>query len=301
MRLVTIPLALLLAAAPLGAQALDVVTTTTDLASIARAIGGERVRVRSIAAGTQDPHFVEPKPSLILALRDADVFAQVGLELEAGWAPLLLEQARNPAIRPGGRGHLDLSTAVTVLDVPEGRVSRAQGDIHPYGNPHYWLDPANGQRMAAAFAARFAELDPSGAAVYHANLQSFTERLQEAGARWRELLAPYRGTPVVAYHNSWKYFLRYTGLEIVGYVEPKPGIPPSPAHLAELIESMRQRSARAVIVDPFYDSRTPRMLAERAGARLLVLPSSVGGAPGVNDYIQLIDHDVRSLVNAIRE
>lgn len=287
------------AAAAAPQDPLKVVTTTTDLAAIARAVGGERVRVRAIAAGTQDPHFVEAKPSLILELRDADVFAQVGLGLEVGWAPLLLDQSRNRSIAVGGRGHMDLSAAASVLDVPRGRVSRAEGDVHPYGNPHYWLGPENGKRMAVLFAEKFAELDPEGARAYTENLQAFVKDVMIAEARWRRQLAPYAGAPVVAYHNSWKYFLLFAGLEVVGYVEPKPGIPPSASHLADLIGRMRRTGARAVIVDPFYDPKVPRLVAERAGAELVVLPSSVGGVPGADDYIALLDHNVQRLVAAL--
>ncbi|MBI4409218.1 MAG: zinc ABC transporter substrate-binding protein [Gemmatimonadetes bacterium] len=297
----TVAIALLTAAAtPLAADPLKVVTTTTDLAAIAREIGGSRVRVKSIALGTQDPHFVEPKPSLILDLRDADVFAEIGLQLEIGWAPLLLDQARNPRISRGGRGYLDFSEVATVLDIPMRRVTRAEGDIHPLGNPHYWLGPENGKRIAALFAQKFAELDPDGTREYTNHLMEFVRRLDAAAARWREQLEPYRGTPVVAYHTSWKYFLLFAGMEIVGYIEPKPGIPPSPSYLAELIERMRRAGAKAVIVDPFYDAKVPRLVAERAGATLLILPSSVGGAAEADDYISLLEYDVTKLSDAIR-
>ena len=292
------------AAAAVAAQAgrertLYVVTTTTDLASIARDVGGSRVEVRSLALGTQDPHYVEPKPSLVLELRRADVYAQIGLDLEIAWAPVLLDQARNSRVNRGGQGHLDLSTVVEVLDVPATRVTRAQGDLHPYGNPHYWLEPGNGLRIAAAFAAKFAELDPGGATEYERNRAAFEARLEAARTRWRTQLAPYAGTPLVTYHASWKYFVEFAGATIVGYVEPKPGVPPSPRHLADLIARMTSVKARAVLVDPFYDLRVPRTVAERGGARLLVLPSSVGGAPGIATYLDLLDHNVRSLVDVL--
>lgn len=281
------------------AQKLKVVTTTTDLAAIAREVGGSRVEVKAMAAGTQDPHFVEAKPSLILDLRKADVYAQVGLGLEVGWAPLLLDQARNTSIRPGGRGHLDLSQAASVMDIPAQKVTRAEGDIHPYGNPHYWLGPENGKRMAALFAERFAQLDPQGAADYANNLRAFQARVDTRVAEWRALLAPVAGSNVVAYHNSWKYFLTFAGMEITGYIEPKPGIPPSPSYLADLIARMKTTKATVVIVDPFYDPKVPRFVAERAGAKLLVLPSSVGGVKGVDDYVGLIDHNIRALRGAL--
>jgi zinc/manganese transport system substrate-binding protein len=280
-------------------QPLRVVTTTTDLADLARTVGGDRVDVRSLALGEQDPHFVEARPSLILELRRADLYAQIGLDLEVGWAPLLLDQARNPGIQPGGRGHLDLSTHVEVLDVPVTRVTRAQGDVHPFGNPHYWLAPENGRRMAEAFAGHLSELDPEGTATYQENLDRFLGRLDQAEARWRERLAPHRGTPVVAYHASWRYFLEFADLELAGLVEPLPGIPPGPRHLAELVDRMSRAGVGLVLVEPFYDPRIPATVARRAGARVLTLPSSVGGMPGVESYIDLLDHNVERLVDAL--
>ena len=278
---------------------LKVVTTTTDLAAIAKEIGGSRVEVKSMALGTQDPHFVEAKPSLILDLRKADVYAQVGLGLEVGWAPLLLDQSRNANVRVGGKGHLDMAAAATVLDIPQRRVTRAEGDIHPYGNPHYWLGPENGKRMAALFATKFSELDAQNAAEYARNLAAFESKLNAAVVEWRKLLDPVDGSAVVAYHNSWKYFLTFAGMKITGYIEPKPGIPPSPSYLAELIGQMKQQNVKAIIVDPFYDLKVPRMLAERTGAKLLVLPSSVGGVKGVDNYVGLIDYNVKTLRSAL--
>jgi zinc/manganese transport system substrate-binding protein len=276
-----------------------VVTTTTDLASIAATIGGDRVEVASFALGIQDPHYVEPKPSLVLGLRRADLYAQIGLQLEVGWAPLLLNQARRPSLQPGGDGHLDLSAYVEVRDVPTTRVTRAEGDVHPFGNPHYWLDPRNGLRIAEAFAARFGELDPSGANIYDQNLLRFEEDLHSAISRWEGLLEPLRGTPVVAYHSSWRYFAEFSGVEILDYIEPKPGIPPAPQHLAEVIERMNGAGVKVIVMEPFYDTRIPQTVAERAGAQLLVLPSSVEGIDGVDDYIALLDHNVRRLVAAL--
>jgi zinc/manganese transport system substrate-binding protein len=278
---------------------LKVVTTTTDLASIAKEIGGSNIEVKSMALGTQDPHFVEAKPSLILELRKADVYAQVGLGLEVGWAPLLLDQARNAAVRQGGKGYLDMAAAATVLDIPQGKITRAEGDIHPFGNPHYWLGPENGKKMAELFANKFSELDHANAAEYARNLTSFQSRMDAAVVEWKKLLDPVDGASVVAYHNSWKYFLTFAGMKIVGYVEPKPGIPPSPSYLADLMDKMKQQNVKAVIVDPFYDIKVPRMLAERTGAKLLVLPSSVGGVKGVDTYIGLIDYNVKALRNAL--
>lgn len=293
-------LALALVPVPVTAQrTLRVVTTTTDLASLVRTIGGDRVEVVSMALGTQDPHYVEPKPSLILDLRRADLYLQVGLDLEVGWAPLLLDQSRNPRLQRGSAGHLDLSGHVEVLDVPVGRVTRAEGDIHPWGNPHYWLHPENGLRMVEAIAVRLSTLDPDGAAAYDRALASFREELQAAMVRWRRAAEPLRGAPLVAYHNSWKYLADFLELEIVDYVEPRPGIPPAPRHLGDLVGRMTRQGVRVIVMDPFHDPRVSRSVADRAGARLLVLPSSVGGVPEVQDYTALLDHNIAALVEAL--
>jgi len=278
---------------------LRVVTTTTDLAALVRAIGGDRVQATSMALGTQDPHYVEPKPGLILDLRRADLYLQIGLDLEVGWAPLLLDQSRNARLQPGGVGHLDLSEHVVVLDVPATRVTRAEGDVHPFGNPHYWLDPENGVRMAEAIADRLSQLDAAGAGEYARNLARFRAEVDVATRRWRSAAEPIRGAPIVAYHASWKYLAEFLGLEIVDYVEPRPGIPPSPRHLADLVARMNLLGVGVIVMDPFYDDRVSRSVAQRTGAGLLVLPPSVGGAPEARDYIPLLDHNVRRLVEAL--
>ena len=279
--------------------ALKVVTSTTDLHDIAHAVGGDRVSVINISEGYQDPHFVEAKPSFILRLRDADVFAFVGLELEAGWMPLLLDGARNPRIRKGGPGHLDVSAAIPVLDVNRN-ADRSQGDVHPLGNPHYWLDPQNGKLIARLFAQRFTQLDRAGAATYAANLKAFESRLDAAARGWAPALASIKGKPVVAWHTSWRYLAEYTGMNIVGFIEPKPGVPPSPSHLAGLIMTVRRSGAKVIIMEPFYDRKTADFVAARTGAKVLVLPSSVEGVKGVNDYVSLIRHNVTQLAAAVR-
>jgi len=298
--LVMLPLGMPVGSQRVAAQGLRVVTTTSDLADIARAIGGSRVEVRALALPQQDPHYVEARPSLVLELRNADLYAQIGLELEVGWAPLLVEQSRNARIQRGRPGHLDLSAFVEVLDVPAGRVTRAEGHVHPEGNPHYWLSPANGRRIAAAFAGRFTELDPEGTDLYARNLETFDARLRSRMEEWTRLLAPVRGAPVVAYHASFRYLLEFAGVDAVGFVEPLPGIPPSPRHLADLIASMNRARVGVILMETFYDRRVPTTVAERTGAQLLVVPSSVGATPAVGSYVDLIDHLVRSLVDALR-
>lgn len=292
--------ALLLAAAPSAARAqLEVVTSTTDLYDIAKAVGGTRIRASHISEGYQDPHFVEAKPSFVLKLRDADVWAFVGLDLEIGWMPLLLQGARNEKVRPGGSGHLDVSTAIPLLDVPQGKVDRSQGDVHPLGNPHYWLDPENAKRIAHLFRTRFSQLDPQGAAEYAANEKSFSDRLDAAAKQWESQLALIRGKPVVAWHTSWRYFAEYTGMNIVGFMEPKPGVPPSPSHLAGLIQTMKRTGAKVIIMEPFYDRKMADFVARNTGATVLVLPPSVGGEKGIDDYITLMKRNISRVAEAL--
>jgi ABC-type Zn uptake system ZnuABC Zn-binding protein ZnuA len=243
---------------------------------------------------------VEAKPSFILQLRNADVFAFVGLDLEIGWMPLLVDGARNPRIRQGGTGYLDASTAIQVLDRPGGNVDRSQGDVHPGGNPHYWLDPENGRRIARLFRDRFSRLAPADAPTFQRNYTAFEARLNAAERGWAGQLATIRGKPVVAWHTSWRYFAGYTGMNIVGFMEPKPGVPPSPSHLAGLIATMRRTGAKVIVMEPFYDRRTADFVAQRTGATVLVLPPSVGGTRAITDYIQLMQYDVSQLAAAVR-
>src|SRR5512138_365452 len=282
-----------------AAAQLKVVTSTTDLHDIARAVGGNRITTTHIGEGYQDPHFIEAKPSFVLQLRNADVWAFVGLDLEIGWMPLLLQGARNPKLQPGQPGYVDASRVISVLDMARGTVDRSQGDVHPLGNPHYWLDPENGRRLAKLFRETFSRLDAKNAAVYEANEKAFTARLDGAERSWQADLATIKDKPVVAWHTSWRYFAEYTGMNIVGFMEPKPGVPPSPAHLAGLIQTMKQTGAKVIVMEPFYDRRTADFVASKTGAKVLVLPPSVGGAKGLHDYIQLMTHDIRQLAAAL--
>src|SRR5574338_735015 len=275
------------AGAPLSGRSnvaaqLKVVTSTTDLYDIAREVGGTNIVATHIGEGYQDPHFIEAKPSFVLQLRNADVWAFVGLDLEIGWMPLLLQGARNPKLRPGQTGYVDVSRVIPVLDMARGTVDRSQGDVHPLGNPHYWLDPENGRRIAKLFRETFSQLDPQNAATYAANETAFVRRLDAAEQRWQADLATIKGKPVVAWHTSWRYFAQYTGMNIVGFMEPKPGVPPSPAHLAGLIQTMKQTGAKVIVMEPFYNRKTADFVASKTGAKVLVLPPSVGGAKGLD-------------------
>ncbi|HYC51123.1 MAG TPA: metal ABC transporter substrate-binding protein [Gemmatimonadaceae bacterium] len=301
MRYLIAALAAVVLSTPAGAQ-LRVVTSTTDLADIARAVGGSHVRVTHVSEGYQDPHFAEAKPSFVLQLRNADVFAFVGLDLEAGWMPVLLQGARNPKVSPGGRGHVDVSQAIEVLDRARGKVDRGQGDVHALGNPHYWLDPDNGRRIAELFRTKFAELDAKNAAAYAANAAAFEARLKTAEDGWRAARATIKGKPVVAYHTSWKYLAEYAGLNIVGFMEPKPGVPPSPSHIAGLIADMKRTGAKAIIMEPYYNRKDADFVAARTGATVLVLPPSVGGLRDqkLDTYVDLLKHNIQQIAATVK-
>jgi ABC-type Zn uptake system ZnuABC Zn-binding protein ZnuA len=291
----------LVAVAPRAAQAqLKVVTSTTDLYDIAREVGGNKITASHIGEGYQDPHFVEAKPSFVLQLRNADVWAFVGLDLEIGWMPLLLDGARNPNIRQGGSGYLDVSTAIRILDTPQGNVDRSMGDVHPLGNPHYWLDPENGRRIARLFQAKFTQLDPADAATYASNEKAFETRLNAAEQGWQGDLRTIKGKPVVAWHTSWRYFAEYNGMNIVAFMEPKPGVPPSPSHLYTVIQAVKATGAKAIVMEPFYDRKVADLVAKQTGIKVLILPPSVGGVKGIDDYIQLMQYDMSQLANAVK-
>jgi zinc/manganese transport system substrate-binding protein len=293
----------LTALAPHLAQAqLKVVTSTTDLYDIATAVGGDKISATHIGQGYQDPHFIDAKPSFVLQLRNADVWAFVGLDLEIGWMPLLLDGARNPKIRPGGSGYVDASKAIRILDTPQGNVDRSMGDVHPLGNPHYWLDPENGRRIARMLKAKFAQLDPKNEDTYERNEKAFEARLNAAEKGWAADLATIRGKPVVAWHTSWRYFAEYNGMNIVAFVEPKPGVPPSPSHLYTVIQTVKKTGAKVIVMEPFYDRKVADLIAKQTGATVLILPPSVGGLRGapVNDYISLMKYDVARLAAAVK-
>jgi zinc/manganese transport system substrate-binding protein len=288
------------ASASQASAQLKVVTSTTDLADIATEVGGKLTTVRHIGEGYQDPHFIEAKPSFVLQLRNADVWAFVGLDLEIGWMPLLLDGARNPKIRQGGSGYLDVSRAIPLLDIPGGNIDRSQGDVHPLGNPHYWLDPENGRRIARLFLRKFSQLDPKNASAYTANEKAFEAKLNAAERGWQSELATIRGKPVVAWHTSWRYFAEYNKMNIVGFMEPKPGVPPSPSHLAGLIQTIKRTNAKVIIMEPFYDRKTADFVAGKTGIKVLILPPSVGGVKGISDYVQLMKYDIQKLAAALR-
>ena len=293
--------AVLIAGSAQAAPPLKVVTTLADLASLTKEVGGDRVEVNALARGYQDPHFVEPKPSFLLLLRNADLLEVVGLELEIGYLPPLLDQSRNPRIQVGTKGYLDLSNGVEILDRPTGTVNRSMGDVHAMGNPHYWLDPANAVRIAIQIQQRLADLRPADASYFAQRLQAFKVRINDANKRWMAMFAPYRGSKIVTYHNSWPNFARHFGLNVVGYVEPKPGVPPSPSHTFELIQLMKAQKVKVIAMEPYFDTKTPQSIANQTGAKVVILyPSVGGGKTGTDDYFQTIDTNLRNLINALK-
>src|SRR5947209_4951503 len=292
----------LLLAIPARAQSkLNVVTTTEDLASIAREVGGDRITVESLARGYQDPHFVEAKPSFILKLQKADLLVVVGRELEIGWLPPLIQQSRNGKIQQGAPGYLDASLTAQILEVPSGNITRAEGDVHPFGNPHYWTDPENGKRIAKAISEKLMQFQPNNRAVFEQRLADFTSRLDAAEKRWLAMMAPYKGTKMVTYHRSFPNFAERFGLNIVDYVEPRPGIPPTPQHTLDLINEMKRQNVKLVLVEPYFDMKTPNSIGRETGAQVLVMPPSGGGTKEVTDYFKLFDYDISLLIDAIKK
>jgi len=304
MRSVFVASALLLISlttAPATAWApLKVVTTTEDLAALAREVGGDKVTVVALAKGYQDPHQVEPKPSFILEVSRADALIAVGRELEIGWLPTLLASSRNAKVQVGSNGYLDASQNVKILEIPTGQITRAMGDVHPQGNPHYWLDPANGRQIAQAIRDKFSALAPADKATFDARFADFSTRLAAAEKRWDATMAPLKGRKLVTYHNSWPNFMQRFGLNVMGYVEPKPGIPPPPQHIITLIGEMKAQGVKVIVVEPYFDKKTPQSIASQVGGVVMELAPSVGAEKEITDYIKLFDYNVDKLAAALR-
>jgi len=287
---------------PAGAEAkkLNVITATTDMAALVQEVGGDHINVESLAKGYQDPHFVEPKPSFLLKLRQADLLIVVGLQLEIGWLPPLITQSGNPRIQVSAPGYLDASQFAEILEIPTGVVTRAMGDVHPLGNPHYWLDPNNGRRIARGFAQKLGELDPADNAYFQQRFQDFDKRLTAAEQKWDGEMAPYRGRKLVTYHNSFPNFAKHFHLEVIGYVEPRPGIPPTPGHTIELIGLMKRENCKLVLVEPYFDLKTPNSIGAATGGKVVVYLPSVGGEKQVTTYFELFDYDIALITKAIQ-
>ena len=293
--------ALLVATTSRAQGKLNVIATTEDLASIAREVGGDRITIDSIAKGYQDPHFVEAKPSFILKLQKADLLIVVGRELEIGWLPPLIQQSRNGKIQVGAEGYLDASLTSQILEIPTSNITRAMGDVHPFGNPHYWTDPENGKRIGKAVSDKLVQFRPNDHAVFEQRLADFTSRLDAAEKRWLAMMAPYKGTKMVTYHRSLPNFAERFGLDIIGYVEPRPGIPPTPQHTLDLINEMKRQNVKLMLIEPYFDLKTPNSIGRETGAQVLVFPPSVGGVKEITDYFKLFDYDINLVVDAIKK
>jgi len=299
-RLMLFTAALVAMAAHPSAAAVRVVATTEDLASLAREVGGDKVTVVGLAKGYQDPHFVDPKPSFILEVSRADLLIVVGRELEIGWLTPLITSSRNAKIQPGGNGYLDASANVRILEIPTGQLTRAMGDVHPQGNPHYWLDPANGRRIAQTIKDKLGQLSPADRAYFDQRYAEFDKKLAAAESRWDAAMGPFKGTKIVTYHRSWPNFMERFGLDVIGYVEPKPGIPPTTSHTIDLIAEMKKQGVKLIVVEPYFDSKTPLAIGKQVGGEVLVLAPSVGGSKEATDYIALFDYDVNAVVAALK-
>jgi zinc/manganese transport system substrate-binding protein len=283
-----------------AAKKLNVITATTDLASLAQEVGGDKINVESMAKGYQDPHFVEAKPSFLLKLRQADLLVVVGLQLEIGWLPPLITQSGNSRIQVGANGYLDASQFAEILEIPQGSITRAMGDVHPLGNPHYWLDPDNGRRVAKGIAGKLGEMDPEDAAYFQQRFQDFDRRLSEADKKWQADMKPFRSRKVITYHNSAPNFAHHFGLNVVGFVEPRPGIPPTPSHTLEVINMMKRDHVKVIMVEPYFDRKTPDSIARETGGTVVEYLPSVGGVKEVTTYFQLFDYDVALLTKAFQ-
>ncbi len=283
-----------------GANAtIKVVTTTMDTKSIAELIGGNKVSVMSIATGYQNPHFVDPKPSYIISLSNADLFVTIGLDLETGWSPQLVASSRNSKIQKGSPGYVDASEAVGLLQVPSA-LNRGEGDIHIYGNPHYWLDPINGKVIARNIANGLERIDPSNKAFYEANLNAFLAKVDVKLKEWEAKMAPFRGTKIIAYHNEWVYFERRFGLQIVDFMEPKPGIPPSPSQLVKVIGEVKADKIKVIISSPYFTTSSSDVVAAQTGVKVLTMATSTGAFPAVKNYFDLFDYDIDQLVAVLK-
>jgi zinc/manganese transport system substrate-binding protein len=280
---------------------LNVIVTTPDMAAVAKEVGGDQVDITTLARPTEDPHFIDPRPSFIVKLNKADALIEGGAELEIGWLPKLIEGTRNPKIQAGQPGRILANEGVSMREVPT-TLDRSKGDLHAAGNPHFMVDPANARIVAQHLAEAFCKLDAKSCETFRANLKKFTDALDGKTAEWEKTLAPFKGREVVAYHNSWLYFAERFGLKIELFLEPKPGIPPSPAHLAEVISKMKEKNTRVVIVDPYLNRKTAETVARSTDATVLDVAQFPGGVKGTEGgYIALMDYLVNSLAKALGE
>lgn len=282
-----------------NAVKINIVTTTSDLKSITELIGADKVDVSSIATGFQNPHFVDPKPSFIIKLSKADMFVTVGLDLETGWSPQLLSSSRNPKIQKGSDGYVDASVGVTLLQVPSS-INRGEGDIHIYGNPHYWLDPINGKQIAKNICNALEKISPENKTFFEANLTVFNAKIDMKLKEWTMKMSPYKGSKIIAYHNEWCYFEQRFGLIILDFLEPKPGIPPTPTQLVKIISEVKNNNIKVIITSPYFTSSSSDVVSNQTDAKTLILGTSVGAFDSIKDYFDLFDYDIDKLIQGFK-
>jgi zinc/manganese transport system substrate-binding protein len=277
---------------------LEVIATTPDLANLAAAVGGRRVHVQALALPTQDPHWVDARPSLVLQLSRADLLLSIGAELEIGWLPTLLVGSRNGRVQRGSPGFLEAAQLVDLLERPTGKVDRSQGDIHPSGNPHFLFDPRRAERVAVGIGKRLAEIDPEGRATYLENTTRFVQTLRQARQRWEERLSKARGREVLTFHRSLSYLADWLGLIVVDYLEPKPGVPPNPRHVAQLIARCKEHPVSALLQESWYPSSTSELFAAQTQVALAILPGA-SDFPGGQSYVSFLERIVEQLEAAL--
>jgi zinc/manganese transport system substrate-binding protein len=291
---------LALLASPAGAaDKIQVVATTTDLKALTEAVGGDLVEVDALARGNQNPHDLEVRPSLMVKVRRADVIVMNGLELDQ-WAEVVIQGANNPKVNPGAPGRVDASEGILVLEVPKTRVDRSMGDVHPMGNPHYTADPGMAPAVTANILNGLARVAPQSRAAFERNRAAFLARLEQAQARWTEVLAPVKGARVVVDHNLWAYFLTRFGLVQAASVEERPGIPATPAHLAKLIELIKGERIKVIMTVPWGDKKLAERVGQEGGAKVVLMAPAVGGVKGADSYIETVDYNVKTLAQALK-
>ena len=278
---------------------LNIVASTPDIGAVTKEIGKDKVEVTSIAKPTEDPHFVDAKPSFIVKLNKADMLIEGGLQLEIGWLPNLVVGARNQKILSGEKGYLIASAGVPIIEVPT-TADRAMGDVHPMGNPHFMIDPLNGKIVAMHICERLCQIDAANCAYYKDNLKDFTKRLDQKLSEWQKMLEPFRGTKIVTYHKTFPYFANRFNLNVVGSLEPKPGIPPSPTHINSLIPKMKNEGVKLILIEQFRERKVPEFVAAQTGAKVVILPIMVGGQKETDDYLALFDYTINQIVSALK-
>ncbi|MFH1283484.1 MAG: metal ABC transporter substrate-binding protein [bacterium] len=280
--------------------AVRVVTTTQDLEYITKRVGGDLVITESLSTGKQDSHLVEPRPSMVMKLKKADMVVKIGLDLDM-WVDSLIAAARNSKIVYGASGYVDASLGIMLLQVPKGKIDGSMGDIHIFGNPHYWLDPDNARIIAESIYKALCLLSPENKAEFKNNYDGFVLELEQRIAGWKKQMDALPNKKIVTYHNSWLYFAKAFGLEIIGNVEPKPGLPPTPSHIRGLIENMKAKNAKVILIESYFPIKGPQLVAEKTGAKLIIVPCSVGGLPGIKNYFDVFDYIINKLTGEIKQ